>query len=166
MSHQNRLLIEVRGKSKSSSQELSCSFLLAHQLTDTVKNQFLMELYWFCVYRCRRRRIWFSGVMWFTHDDLIPLLICIFGSLAVAAGAGSHSACECLVRASAGVLLWKQGFLTLPMLRLPSSRMQIFLKNIQTLSCWYSLDSSRWVLSNEYPFVRVSIIIRFFASFF
>ena len=28
-----------------------------------------------------------------------------------------------------------------------STRTQRFLKTIQTLSCWYSLDSSRWVLS-------------------
>ena len=36
--------------------------------------------------------------------------------------------------------------LTLPMLRLTfirSTRMLRFLKNIQTLSCWYSLESSR-----------------------
>ena len=46
-----------------------------------------------------------------------------------------------------------------------STRMQSFLKTILTLSCWYSLDSSQWVLSDEYPCVRVSIIFSFFASF-
>ena len=35
--------------------------------------------------------------------------------------------------------------------------MQNVLKIIKTLSCWYSLESSRWVLSDEYPFTRVSI---------
>ena len=43
-----------------------------------------------------------------------------------------------------------------------SSRTQIFLKNIESLSCWYSLDSSHWVLSDEYPFARVSVIIQVF----
>ena len=43
-----------------------------------------------------------------------------------------------------------------------STRMQHFLKNIQTLSCWYSLDSSRLVLSDEYPYARVSVIFQFF----
>ena len=46
-----------------------------------------------------------------------------------------------------------------------STKMQRFLKTIQTLSCWYSLESSRWVLSDEYPFARVSIIFQDFASF-
>ena len=45
-------------------------------------------------------------------------------------------------------------------------RTQRFLKIIWTLPCWYSLDSSRWVLSDEYPCVRVSVILQyFFASF-
>ena len=43
-----------------------------------------------------------------------------------------------------------------------STRTQIFLKTIQTLSCWYSLDSSRGVLSDEYPFARVSVIFQDF----
>ena len=43
-----------------------------------------------------------------------------------------------------------------------STRTQSFLKNIESLSCWYSLDSSRWVLSGEYPFARVSVIIQVF----
>ena len=38
------------------------------------------------------------------------------------------------------------------------TRTQIFLKTIETLSCWYSLESSRRVLSYEYPFAQVSII--------
>ena len=47
-----------------------------------------------------------------------------------------------------------------------NTRPQRFLKTIETLSCWYSLDSSRQVLSDEYPFTRVSIIFfMFFASF-
>ena len=37
-----------------------------------------------------------------------------------------------------------------------STRMQIFLETIWTLSCWYSLNSSCRVLSDEYPFDRVS----------
>ena len=36
--------------------------------------------------------------------------------------------------------------------------MQTFLKTIVTLSQWYSLDSSRWVLSDEYPHARVPVI--------
>ena len=44
--------------------------------------------------------------------------------------------------------------------------MQRFLKNIWTLSCWYSLESSCWVLSDEYPFARVSVIFQVSASFF
>ena len=31
-----------------------------------------------------------------------------------------------------------------------------------TLSCWYSWDSSRWALSDEYPCARVSIVFQFF----
>ena len=46
-----------------------------------------------------------------------------------------------------------------------SKRMQIFLKTTVTLSYWYSLDISRRVLSDEYPFVRVSDIFQFFTSF-
>ena len=37
------------------------------------------------------------------------------------------------------------------------TRMQRFLKTFETWSCWYSLDSSRWVLSDEYPFARVTV---------
>ena len=36
-----------------------------------------------------------------------------------------------------------------------STTMQRFLKIILTLSCWYSLDGSCWVLSYEYPYVKV-----------
>ena len=39
----------------------------------------------------------------------------------------------------------------------PKHKVQRFLKSIETLSCWYLLDSSRWVLLNEYPFARVSV---------
>ena len=46
-----------------------------------------------------------------------------------------------------------------------STRMQTFLITILTLSCWYSLESSRRVLLYEYPFARVSVIFSFFASF-
>ena len=47
-----------------------------------------------------------------------------------------------------------------------SKRTKSFLKNIQTLLCWYSLASSPWVLPGEYPFARVSIIfVMLFASF-
>ena len=41
-----------------------------------------------------------------------------------------------------------------------STRMQRFLETIQTLSCWYSLDSSHRVLSYEFQFVRVSVIFQ------
>ena len=33
------------------------------------------------------------------------------------------------------------------------------------LLCWYPLDSSHWVLSDEYPCARVSVFFRVFASF-
>ena len=46
-----------------------------------------------------------------------------------------------------------------------SMRTQIFPKTIEILSCWYSLESSRRVLSNEYPFAWVPVIFRMFASF-
>ena len=42
---------------------------------------------------------------------------------------------------------------------------QNILKTIRTLSCWYSLESSRWVLSDEYPFARVSVISVFLHHF-
>ena len=58
---------------------------------------------------------------------------------------------------------------TLPMLRLLSSTAQgckRFLKTFQTLSCWYSLDSSHQVLWYEYECATVSVIFwRFLASF-
>ena len=34
------------------------------------------------------------------------------------------------------------------------------------MSCWYSLDNPRWVLSFEYPFARVSVIFQFFLQHF
>ena len=43
-----------------------------------------------------------------------------------------------------------------------STKTQTLLKNAETLSCWYPLDSSHEVLSDEYPFARVSIIFQFF----
>ena len=55
--------------------------------------------------------------------------------------------------------------LTLLMLRLLSFKAQgckDFWKNIWTLSYWYSLESSCWGLSNEYPFARVSVIFQVF----
>ena len=57
--------------------------------------------------------------------------------------------------------------LTLPTQRLLSSKAQwrkYFRKPYKSLSCWYSLESSCWVLSNEYPYVRVSVILQLFAS--
>ena len=45
----------------------------------------------------------------------------------------------------------------------PSTRTQRFLKIIETLSCWYSLESSHRVLSYEYPFAWVSVIFSFFS---
>ena len=35
-----------------------------------------------------------------------------------------------------------------------NTRMQRFFKTIKTLSCWYSLESSCWALSDEYPFAK------------
>ena len=43
-----------------------------------------------------------------------------------------------------------------------STQMQRFLKTIQTLSCWYSLESSHGALSDVYPFARVSVIFQDF----
>ena len=40
----------------------------------------------------------------------------------------------------------------------PKLKKAKFLKNIYTLSCWYSLDSSCGVLLNEYTCVMVSVI--------
>ena len=37
--------------------------------------------------------------------------------------------------------------------------MQIFLKTILTLSCWYSLECFPWVLSYEYPIVSQSFSV-------
>ena len=50
---------------------------------------------------------------------------------------------------------------TLLMLRLLSTKAQgrkDFQNHLLTPSCWYSLESSRWVLSDKYPCARVSII--------
>ena len=55
--------------------------------------------------------------------------------------------------------------LTLLMLRLLSSNAQKSkkkMKIILTLSSWYSLESSCWALSDEYPFAMVSIICKLF----
>ena len=46
------------------------------------------------------------------------------------------------------------------------TRMQSFLKTIFILSCWYSLESSREVLSDEYPCARVSVIFPGFLHHF
>ena len=43
-----------------------------------------------------------------------------------------------------------------------STRTQIFSKTIGALSCWYSFESSRRVLSYEYPFAGVSVIFQVF----
>ena len=56
------------------------------------------------------------------------------------------------------------------MLRLLTTKAQTqrFMKTISTLSCWYSMDSSRRVLSNEYLLVcdRVSIMFLLFLHHF
>ena len=44
--------------------------------------------------------------------------------------------------------------------------MQKFFKPIQTLPSWYSLESSCWVLSDEYSFARVSVIFQVFSHHF
>ena len=43
-----------------------------------------------------------------------------------------------------------------------SNKRQRFLKTIETLSCSFSLDSSRALLSDEYPCARVSVIFQGF----
>ena len=43
-----------------------------------------------------------------------------------------------------------------------SIRMQRSLKTIETLSCWYSLDSSYCILSDEYPCTSVPAITQVF----
>ena len=43
-----------------------------------------------------------------------------------------------------------------------STRTQRFLKIILTLSCWYSFDSTCWVLSDDYPHSRVLVIFQVF----
>ena len=56
-------------------------------------------------------------------------------------------------------------YLTLSMLRVLSfmgEKCEKLLKTIQTLLCWYSLESSRRELSDEYPFARVSVIFQVF----
>ena len=55
--------------------------------------------------------------------------------------------------------------LTLALLRQLLSKAQGWILFLKTLSCWYSLRSSCWVLSDENPGVKVSIIFRIFASF-
>ena len=47
-----------------------------------------------------------------------------------------------------------------------STRMQQFLKNIETLSCWYALVSCRRELLNKYPFDRVSVNFQVFCIIF
>ena len=46
------------------------------------------------------------------------------------------------------------------------SKKQIIMKIIRTKSCGYSYESSRWVLSDEYPFARVSVIFQLFLYYF
>ena len=47
-----------------------------------------------------------------------------------------------------------------------STRMQRCLKTIWTLPYWYSLESSRWVVSDEYPLAKVSVIFKSFFALF
>ena len=55
-----------------------------------------------------------------------------------------HSGCESFVLSYCDTeqAVWWLSLLTLPMLKLLSSNTQRFLKTIETLSCWYSLDNS------------------------
>ena len=46
-----------------------------------------------------------------------------------------------------------------------NTRIQRFLKNIQTLSYWYSLDSSYGALSYKYQCARVSVIFQIFCIY-
>ena len=63
--------------------------------------------------------------------------------------------------------------LTLLLLRLLSSnakkaknvKMWKNVNIILTLSCWHSLEISRWVVSDEYPFAMVSCFLSFLSSF-
>ena len=52
--------------------------------------------------------------------------------------------------------------LTLSVLRLHCKK---YSKTILTLSCWYSFESSSWVLSDEYQYVRVIVHFQLFAKF-
>ena len=56
----------------------------------------------------------------------------------------------------------------LSMLRILSSmaQKQKLMKIIWILSCWYSLESSRWVLTYEYPCARVSVTLQYFHIIF
>ena len=45
-----------------------------------------------------------------------------------------------------------------------NTRKERILKNLKTLSCWYSLDSFHGVLSDEYPYARGSVISDFLKS--
>ena len=47
-----------------------------------------------------------------------------------------------------------------------STRAQRILKSIQTLSCWYSLESSRRELADKYPCARVWTIFTGFLHYF
>ena len=47
-----------------------------------------------------------------------------------------------------------------------STRMQIYSKTNWTLSCWYSLEGSRRVLSDDYQCARYSVIFQFFFNHF
>ena len=42
----------------------------------------------------------------------------------------------------------------------------LFLKTFEILSCWNSLESSCWILSDEYPFARASVIFQLFRILF
>ena len=46
------------------------------------------------------------------------------------------------------------------------TKKQKIMKIVLNQSCWYSLDSSRIVLSDEYPFARVSVISKGFSHQF
>ena len=88
-----------------------------------------------------------------THHQY-PLDLSLFDPMAFNHNKGFHLACSLLNPSNAEATSAQ------------STMTQRFLKTSETLSCMYSLDSSRRVLSDEYPFARVSVISQVFLHHF
>ena len=56
------------------------------------------------------------------------------------------------------MIVWHYNTINADATFIQSTRTQSLLKIILTLSFWYSLDSSHRILSDEYPFARVSVL--------